>query len=528
MDVDSRYAKPFLTIPEQIHRMRTRGMDCGPDEDAAKILQRYGYYRLSGYSHPYRMRPVPPSAQFDADGHELRLDDFEPGTALTHVAGLYEFDQKLRTRVSDALSTIEVSFRFFIGHRLGRMDPFSHRKPEMMGAVHPPSTPPWMPFRRTPGAPRPRPTATYREWLEEYDRHETRAKDRFVLHFRSRYGPHLPIWVGTEVMSLGVLSNLYRLMPAVDQETLAARFQVAAKGGRGDSGALSNWLNNLRQVRNICAHYGRLWNRSFNVVIDAPGLEQARAQESEDSVTEAAGAFEHLAELLHAGVNNKLYGILLIMRHLMLSIDPDNRDVVGILDFIDTEATATGFDLADLGIPVGWRTAPVWGTDYRLPHEPMLAASLLDRAATLTQAEARELLTSAAPRASVEPRTPGQERSATAAARRTLLKDYRRYNTLIEISLAGVRHFPAFQFRHGAIIDPLAEINKTFLDANAGVSPLRAHAALLDWWQRPNGELKTSEGALRSPVEVLRASSDDDFQRIMSETAAAVSLTLEA
>lgn len=527
MDVDSTYAKPFLTVPEQIHRMRTRGMDCGPDEDAAKILQRYGYYRLSGYSHPYRRRPVPPDPQFDADGRELRLDDFEPGTTLAHVARLYEFDQKLRTRVSDALSTVEIAFRFFIGHRLGKMDPFGHRKPERLGAVHPPLKPLWMPFRPPPGTPRPRPTSKYREWLEEYDRHEARAQDRFVLHFRANYGPHLPIWVGTEVMSLGVLSNLYRLMPQPDQEILAARFQVTAKGGRGDSGAFSNWLNNLRQVRNICAHYGRLWNRSFNVVIDAPGLEQARAQEDGDDTGDVAGAFEHLAELLHIGVNNKLYGILLVLRHLMLSIDPDNCDVFDILEFIDSESTATGFDLAELGVPAGWRTAPVWGADYRLPEEPMLAASLLDRSTALTQSEARELLTSAVPRESAHPRTADLEKSATAAARRTLLKDYRHFNTLIEISLAGVRYFPEFQFRDGAIIDPLAEINKRFLDANTEIPSVRAHAALLDWWQRPHSALITPEGSLLSPIELLRASSDVEFERIISDTFAVTSLTAE-
>lgn len=52
------------------------------------------------------------------------------------------------------------------------------------------------------------PTTAYREWLEEYDRHERRARGDFVLHFREHYGPHLPIWVVTEVISFGLLSNL--------------------------------------------------------------------------------------------------------------------------------------------------------------------------------------------------------------------------------------------------------------------------------------------------------------------------------
>lgn len=263
---DSTYAKPFLTIPEQVRWLRGRGMDCGADPYASSVLERYGYYRLSGYWHLHRARPEPPAPRLDADGREIRLDSFLPGTSLARVVSLYEFDHELRTHVGDALSVIETAFRFFIGHRLGRVDKFAHRKPEVLGAVR-----------------EAEPTRAYREWLEEYDRHEKRARGDFVVHFREKYGPHLPIWVATEVMSFGVLSSLYDLMRQGDQEILAARFQVHSADGRGDRGALGNWLNNLRNVRNICAHYGRLWNRTFDVLIDAPG--QAR--------TDAGGPLSH-------------------------------------------------------------------------------------------------------------------------------------------------------------------------------------------------------------------------------------------
>ena len=307
---NSTYAKPFLTVPEQIRRLRGRGMDCGDDAYAAEVLQRYGYYRLSGYWHLYRDRPAPPAPRFDDEGREIRLDTFVPGTSLTHVVSLYEFDHELRMRLSDILSTIETTFRFFIGHRLGRVDAFAHRHPWALGATR----------QEDPSAP-PEPTTAYREWLEEYDRHEQRARGDFVVHFRQQYGPHLPIWVATEVMSFGVLSSLYDLMLQSDQEILAARFQVRTADGHGDRGALGNWLNNLRNVRNICAHYGRLWNRAFDVIIDAPG--QARKD-----------ADDLLASLAEEGTNNRLYGVLLVMRHLLLSIAPEKGDVVDLADFI--------------------------------------------------------------------------------------------------------------------------------------------------------------------------------------------------
>ncbi len=62
---DSTYAKPVPTIPEQIRRLRERGMDCGDDVYAADVLERYGYYRLSGYWHLYRARLALPAPRFE-------------------------------------------------------------------------------------------------------------------------------------------------------------------------------------------------------------------------------------------------------------------------------------------------------------------------------------------------------------------------------------------------------------------------------------------------------------------------------
>lgn len=516
MDVQSSYAKPFLTIPQQIHRMRQRGMDCGADREAALVLQRYGYYRLSGYSHPYRMRPVPPAAQVGADGREIRYDTFVPGTTLSKVAEIYAFDDELRSRVADALRSLEVSFRFLVGHRLGKLDAFAHRRPGLLGAMRPPAGP----VRRFFGSLLRRkgiPTKNYRDWIAEYDRHEKRAKDRFVLHFRSKYGTHLPIWVGTEVMSFGVLSNLYRLMPEVDQEILAARFQILAKSGRGDSGALANWLNNLRNIRNTCAHYGRLWNRTFDVLIDTPGQAQAGVDSS------VAGGY--LRALRDRTVNNKIYGVLLIMRHLMLSTDPNRGDIVDIVEFAEREASRIGLGLSDMGFPIGWRTEPVWQPGFRLPEGPMIAASMLDQATCLTTNEVKKLLTSATPKASPCPRTPEQEKSAINAARRDLLRTYRRYGTLIEVPLAGVHYFPSFQFREGAMVDAVGEINKAFIDSNAGVDKLAVHSSLLHWWQTPQSGLPLSQdGSESSPEDVLGAMSEAEFVRSIQDAGATVSL----
>ncbi|WNB89210.1 Abi family protein [Glutamicibacter protophormiae] len=500
---NSTYAKPFLSVPEQIRRLRGRGMDCGDDAYAAEVLQRYGYYRLSGYWHLYRDRPAPPAPRFDDEGREIRLDTFVAGTRLAHVVSLYEFDHELRMRLSDVLSTVETAFRFSIGHRLGRVDAFAHRHPWTLGAT-----------RQEDSSAPPEPTAAYREWLEEYDRHEKRARGDFVVHFRQQYGPHLPIWVATEVMSFGVLSSLYDLMLQSDQEILAARFQVHAADGRGDRGTLSNWLNDLRNVRNICAHYGRLWNRAFDVTIAAPGKAQRNADDP-------------LAPLADDGTNNRLYGVLLVMRHLLLSIAPERTDVVGVADFIDEQSRTIGFGMEQLGFPNDWRSNPIWDRAFALDRSPMVAASLLDRVESLTVGAARAALTAAEPKTKAEPRTPGQLAAAKRGAQKSLLRSYLKHDVVIEVVIGGTKFYPAFQFRDGKIIDALAEINQALARSCKDLGSTDIAKALLDWWQTPHPDLpQDTDGSDRSPLDMLSSVTEEEFAAAIKEADAMRSFVL--
>lgn len=322
--IDSTYAKPFLTIPEQIRPLEKRGMNCGDATFATHVLERYGYYRLSGYWFIYRNRPVSPQPLLTSEGRRIRLDTFMPGTDLNRVVSLYRSDHELCTRIDAVLSIIEIAFRFLIGHRLGRIHPFAHRNPQILNAM-----------RRDNSGCSPEPTTAYCKWLQEYNHDEAQAKDDFAIHFRKEYGPHLPIWVATEVMSFGVLSGLYGLMPEKDQSIIAARLQILTKDERGDRGTLMNWLNNLRITRNICAHYGRLWNRVLNI-LSVPG----QVRNEPDSP---------LSSLLDNNANNHLYGILLIMRYLLLSIASENTDVLDIVDDIDKRLPQMGFSIRTIG-----------------------------------------------------------------------------------------------------------------------------------------------------------------------------------
>ena len=85
-------------------------------------------------------------------------------------------------------------------------------------------------------------------------------------HFKKSYlgWPDLPIWFLTEILNFGSLNILFSLLLPADQKKIARQFNL------NNGSTLASWLRVLCIVRNICAHYGRLWNRNLRTVPEFP------------------------------------------------------------------------------------------------------------------------------------------------------------------------------------------------------------------------------------------------------------------
>jgi abortive infection bacteriophage resistance protein len=104
--------KPWLSIQDQIDRLRHRGMHIADEQAAAQWLSAVGYYRLSGYWYPFR--------EIDSTGGPgRRRSTFVSGTTFMEVVGLCEFDRHLKTLIQSGLERIEVALRSQVGHQLG-------------------------------------------------------------------------------------------------------------------------------------------------------------------------------------------------------------------------------------------------------------------------------------------------------------------------------------------------------------------------------------------------------------------------
>jgi len=221
--IPMEYTKPPLTFDQQINLLESRGVTIQDKEKAKNILRRISYYRLSAYFIPFLNQK----------------DSFKQDVTIEKIERLYNFDHKLRTLVFDGLQIVEVSIRtlitYHLAHRYGTFgySDFSNFSPS---------------FRN------------YEKWINNLNEELNRSKELFIEHYKLKYSDskYYPIWMVTEVISFGALSQLFKGLKPKDQKEISTYFNLTHK-------VLKSWIHNLVYVRNICAHHARLWNRTLGI-----------------------------------------------------------------------------------------------------------------------------------------------------------------------------------------------------------------------------------------------------------------------
>lgn len=104
--------------------------------------------------------------------------------------------------------------------------------------------------------------ARFRKLFESEVQHNKTVP--FVKHHCEKYEGNFPIWVATELFSFGMLSFFYRDLKTADKKEIARDLYKTTYGN------LDSWLRCCTDLRNICAHYGRLYYRVFSAVPATP------------------------------------------------------------------------------------------------------------------------------------------------------------------------------------------------------------------------------------------------------------------
>jgi len=325
------YAKPWLTLDEQIDKLESRGVIVGDRDRCRSLLRAVGYYRLTGYLYPFRGT----EARTDEDGVETRviLNHYRSGTSIEAAEKLIDFDRALRMLVLDGLERIEVSLRMEVGYTLGEISAFAHRDPSNFVSA----------FTRaeTDEATGEALPSDHDEWLERLQQRSDSSDEAFVAHFRTKYDDLMPIWALTEIMELGHLSKLYRGMSNVLATRIAARYDVPAKK------ILASWIASLNYVRNVSAHHARLFNRKLVVAPARP----------------KTGQVPLLNHLRDADTAKQVYGVynaLAVAAYLLRAIDPSTTWPDSMKALLVRFPTDTGLTLESLGAPPDWQSRELW------------------------------------------------------------------------------------------------------------------------------------------------------------------------
>jgi len=205
--------KPYRSSDDLIELLRKRGCVIQDEDFAKRVFSHVGYYRLLGYLLPFK----------------IDEECYVPGTTIERVHAIHTFDGALRALIFSVLGYIEISLSSQIAEchaqaygPLGYMEPSRFKNKKMI------------------------------KWHDAIaDCLKQNAKHPVMKHHQSK---NIPIWVATMFMPFGMVSKLYADLLSSEQKRIARSFDLIPR-------VLESWLHCCVELRNICAHHGRLYGR---------------------------------------------------------------------------------------------------------------------------------------------------------------------------------------------------------------------------------------------------------------------------
>lgn len=227
------YPKQILTLQQQIQSYIDAGMVVEPSDSAADVLTRVGFYRLRGYCfHLY----------------DNSTKQYVPGTKFSDIVSLYNFDMELSHLLFGMLSSIEIALRARLNEALLTYgDALIVTDPK--------------PFKDK---------SLYWKNMSAIALEIARSNDVFIKHNFDNHDGQIPIWAVVETLSFGTLSKLIKNLDTASgtaYSVLAGFYQYKTATGKTAAPSqkmLTSWIQSVSVLRNICAHNGRIYNRTIN------------------------------------------------------------------------------------------------------------------------------------------------------------------------------------------------------------------------------------------------------------------------
>lgn len=210
--------KKATTIDEQIEILKSRNLIIENEQRAKEILYSVNYYNFTGYLYTYK----------DVRGHYNNI-------TFDKAYRIYLCDKRMRAIILYAIEIVEHNLKtkiaYTMAHMLGELSYLDENN-----------------FTDE---------TEYTRLMEHFNQAIKRnQKIPFVKHHIKKYESKFPVWVAIELFTLGMVWNCFRYLNKPVKKEISNGFHVGAF-------YLESWIECISYLRNICAHYMRLYR--FNI-----------------------------------------------------------------------------------------------------------------------------------------------------------------------------------------------------------------------------------------------------------------------
>lgn len=295
-----KYNKLPITIPDQVEKLKRRGLKFENETIATDYLKNISYYRLRAYTYPFQ--------------DNLHAEQpFNVEITFEQIIDLYVFDRKLRLLIFEAIEKIEIALRTQIIYHFA-LSHGSHwqLKPELY-----------------------RDPMRFANHLDSLQKEIDRSNETFIDHYKNKYTnpKEPPSWMSLEVSSMGLLSKIFQNLKKSPEKVA-----VTTHFGLKDVKVAENWILCFSTLRNICAHHGRIWNRRL-IPIKLP--------------THPTHPFLKNKTIY----SNKLYATLSCIEYVLKRVSPEsvlNKQLKEVMKTCPLAQTK------EMGFPKNWKDEELW------------------------------------------------------------------------------------------------------------------------------------------------------------------------
>jgi abortive infection bacteriophage resistance protein len=304
-----KYNKPHISFEEQILKLIERKLIINDKTFASKYLSSISFYRLRAYTYPFQ--------------DNTKIDHpFINKITFEEIIEIYNFDYNLRNLIFSALGHIEVGLRTQIIYQFSKtygshwqLNPNIYRD-----------------------------TGRFAKHIQTLNEEVERSDETFIKHYKEKYlEPEQPAsWMSIEVASFGLLSKIFQNLKRGKEKTAVVNFF-----GLKREDELENWMLCFSNLRNICAHHSRLWNRRltskptlpYNTI--NPFLSKINITRKDDLQI----------------YPNKVYAIICCIVYLLNQINTENSFKNNLIDLLKNCPINQE---KEMGFPKDWKTRDIW------------------------------------------------------------------------------------------------------------------------------------------------------------------------